>query len=98
MIPGLVDLHVHFSGNPLPNGEREDFDLHQTARRMLYCGVTAFLDLATNEPDKFFAARDQQRADLAASADEADIHGAGAAFGKWNLESAATSTPLKASS
>lgn len=90
VIPGLIDLHVHFSGNPRPDGERENFDLRGTARLMLYCGVTAFLDLAANSPETIFSVRDQQRANPVVAAGEADIYGAGVALGNWNLDGPAT--------
>jgi imidazolonepropionase-like amidohydrolase len=46
LIPGLVDAHVHSEGNRAPIGEpSEDFGPEETARRMLYAGVIAYLDL-----------------------------------------------------
>ncbi|HET7537771.1 MAG TPA: amidohydrolase family protein [Candidatus Didemnitutus sp.] len=83
ILPGLVDLHVHFPANALPDGKYEDLTLHETARRMLYCGVVAFLDLGTSTPAEFFAARDRQRAQPLAATDEADLYGAGTPFGFW---------------
>jgi len=94
VIPGLVDLHDHFSCNPLANGDDELFDVHETARVMLYCGVVAFLDLANGHYDKLFAERNTQRAEADNFAAESDIYCAGAAFGHWNLSSP-SATPGK---
>ena len=85
LVPGLIDLHVHISGNPFPDGSSERLTPQQTARRMLYAGVTAMLDLA-GDPDELFAARQQQREH---PTDEADLFAAGVGFGNWNLPSAA---------
>jgi imidazolonepropionase-like amidohydrolase len=94
VIPGLIDLHDHFSNNPLANGDDELFDVHETARVMLYCGVVAFLDLANGHYDKLFDERNRQRAVPDNFADESDIYCAGAAFGHWNLSSP-SATPGK---
>lgn len=94
VIPGLIDLHDHFSYNPLANGDDELFDVHETARVMLYCGVVAFLDLANGHYDKLFGERDKQRAAPDSFSDESDIYCAGAAFGRWNLSSP-SATPGK---
>jgi imidazolonepropionase-like amidohydrolase len=63
LLPGLHDLHVHGWGNQAPiEGEAADQDLglDGTARRMLYAGVTALLDLGSAE-DATLALRDRQR-------------------------------------
>jgi imidazolonepropionase-like amidohydrolase len=59
LIPGLVDAHVHSWGNLAPIGEPdEEFGVEGTARRMLYAGVTAFLDLGS-DANTVFAAREK---------------------------------------
>ncbi|HVZ65139.1 MAG TPA: amidohydrolase family protein [Lacunisphaera sp.] len=88
IIPGLVDLHVHSYGNVFADGTDQDLDPRATARLMLYCGVTAYLELGTRNLDDIFAARDGQRAKSSAAAGEADIYCAGLAFGPWGLASA----------
>lgn len=90
IIPGLIDLHVHDSGNPQPDGGYEDMERADTARRMLYCGVTAYLNLGASDYQSFFAHRDRQRANPLAPSDEADLYGTGALFGRWNIGTAAT--------
>ncbi|HVT73296.1 MAG TPA: amidohydrolase family protein [Lacunisphaera sp.] len=87
IIPGLVDLHVHSYGNVFADGTDQDLDPRATARLMLYCGVTAYLELGTRNLDDIFAARDAQRTHATASANEADIYCAGLAFGPWSLSS-----------
>lgn len=86
--PALIDLHVHYSGNPLPDGTHEDYDINKTARIMLYCGVCAFFDLAANHYQKVFAARDAQRSGTTTSAYESDIYCVGTAFGRWSITNA----------
>ncbi len=62
LIPGLVDAHVHSEGNRGPQAERgEVFWVEETARRMLYCGVTAYLDVGL-APARIFPLRDRLRA------------------------------------
>ncbi len=62
LIPGLVDAHVHSEGNRDSEfGKGEDFGPEETARRMLYAGVTAYLDLGL-DADSVFAARRKLRA------------------------------------
>ena len=90
VIPGLIDLHVHDSGNPQPDDGYEEMERADTARRMLYCGVTAYLNLGTSDYPAFFAHRDRQRAAPLAPSDEADLYGTGALFGRWNIGPAAT--------
>ncbi|MBI3884816.1 MAG: amidohydrolase family protein [Opitutae bacterium] len=89
VIPGLIDLHVHDAGNPQPDDGYEEMALGDTARRMLYCGVTAYLNLGTSESEEFFSRRDRQRARPLAPSDEADLYGAGEPFGRWSLGSPA---------
>ena len=87
VIPGLIDLHVHSYGNVFPNDTDEDLDPRLTARLMLYCGVTAYLELGTRNLDDIFSIRNGQRAGGAAAGSEADIYCAGVAFGPWSLTS-----------
>ena len=61
LIPGLVDAHVHSEGNRTSiSGPGEDFGPEETARRMLYAAVTAYLDLGL-DADTVFDARQKQR-------------------------------------
>jgi imidazolonepropionase-like amidohydrolase len=77
LIPGLVDAHVHSEGNRAPIGEPdEDFGPEETARRMLYAGVTAYLDLGL-DADTIFNARQNRREDALPGA---DIYAAGPVF------------------
>ncbi len=77
LIPGLVDAHVHSEGNRAPVGEPDEtFGPDETARRMLYAGVTAYLDLGL-DPDVIFDARSRQRN---GSLIGADIYAAGPVF------------------
>ncbi len=89
IIPGLIDLHVHSYGNVFPNDTDEDLDPRLTARLMLYCGVTAYLELGTRNLDDIFTVRNQQRAGAASAGSEADIYCAGVAFGPWSLSTPA---------
>ncbi|PAP77255.1 CIA30 family protein [Rubrivirga marina] len=76
MLPGLLDLHVHSYGNLSPSGV-ETLGTEGAARRMLYAGVTGFLDLFADE-DAIFALRDRQRAATGPERrDAADVHAAG---------------------
>lgn len=45
VIPGLADLHTHSYGNMAPNGYFDAPGTPIIAKRMLYAGVVAFLDL-----------------------------------------------------
>ena len=77
LIPGLVDAHVHSEGNRAPIGEPdEEFGPEETARRMLYAGVTAYLDLGL-DADTIFDARARQRTGALPGA---DIYAAGPVF------------------
>ena len=74
LIPGLVDAHVHSEGNRAPKGEPdEEFGPEETARRMLYAGVTAYLDLGL-DADTIFNARQKRRDGVIPGA---DIYAAG---------------------
>jgi imidazolonepropionase-like amidohydrolase len=69
VIPGLIDLHTHTYGNSTTSGK--PIDMPRTpgvALRLLYAGVTAFLDLFGNE-DELFNWREQQRAGALGGAD-----------------------------
>ena len=77
IIPGLIDLHTHAIVNEAPGGVSEFLGTEILARRMLYAGVTAFLDLFSDE-NYILALRDRQRRD--GIADTADIFAAGPCF------------------
>jgi imidazolonepropionase-like amidohydrolase len=85
IIPGLIDLHVHCSGNPFPNGEYEELGPEPTAKVMLYSGVCAYLDLFYGNFAEIFRTRNLQRTEPLKHRDEADIYCAGTGFGNWNL-------------
>jgi imidazolonepropionase-like amidohydrolase len=69
VIPGLVDLHTHTYGNVDTSGTPIDRpNPPGVALRMLYAGVTAFLDLFGAEEEQF-TARAQQRAGVLGGAD-----------------------------
>lgn len=68
IMPGLVDLHVHISGDQAPGGFFATLDSEATLRRYLYAGVTAVLDLFGDE-DSLFAVRERQRAQPASGSD-----------------------------
>jgi imidazolonepropionase-like amidohydrolase len=74
VIPGLHDLHVHSLVNLAPRRERELVGTPATARRMLFAGVTGFLELF-NEEEYVLALRDDWRAE--SSAARADLYAAG---------------------
>ncbi len=77
LIPGLIDAHVHSEGNKGPKGEPgEVFWVEETARRMLYAGVTAYLDVGL-DPRRIFPVRDRIRRHEAAAA---DVYAAGPVF------------------
>ena len=75
IIPGLVDLHTHAVLNQAPGGVSEFLGTEILARRMLYAGVTAFLDLF-NDENYILELRDRQRRD--GIVNTADIFAAGA--------------------
>jgi len=60
VIPGLNDMHVHSFGNMAPGNNLQLLMTTGTAKMMLYCGVTGFLDLFSSE-SQIFADREQQR-------------------------------------
>lgn len=72
VLPGLHDMHVHSYGNGSPAGAQM-FATEGSARRMLYAGVTGFLDLFSQE-ESIFALRERQRS---AGLLGADIYAAG---------------------
>jgi imidazolonepropionase-like amidohydrolase len=85
LIPGLVDLHVHCSGNPFPDGQYEDLSPELTARAMLFSGVVAYLDLFYGDFAKIFRSRNLQRTEPSKHHEEADIYCTGTGWGNWNL-------------
>jgi len=68
VIPGLNDMHVHSFGNVAPGNNMQLLMTPGTAKMMLYCGVTGFLDLFSLE-SQIFADREQQRKSGALGAD-----------------------------
>lgn len=60
VLPGLRDLHVHSTVNQAPGGVVDAIGTEKAARRMLYAGVTGFLDLFADE-ERIFAVRDRPR-------------------------------------
>ena len=60
VIPGLNDMHVHSFGNMAPGNNMQLLMTPGTAKMLLYCGVTGFLDLFSSE-SQIFADREQQR-------------------------------------
>ena len=60
VIPGLNDLHTHAYGNMAPGNTFDSPGPAVVARRLLYAGVTGFLDLFGDEDD-LYALREQQR-------------------------------------
>jgi hypothetical protein len=90
ILPGLIDLHVHTWGNALPDGRDLELGVRRSARAMLYAGVVACLDLATDDPASLFGERQLQRDGKPEALDEADVYAAGTPFGAWNLTSAAS--------
>ena len=62
VLPGFIDMHTHSYGNMGPNFTVMDMTMTPgVAYRMLYAGVTAFLDLFSAE-QYILPLRDQQRA------------------------------------
>lgn len=79
VLPGLRDFHVHSEVNQGPRGQVDRIGIEGAARRMLYAGVTGFLDLFHVE-DVILPLRDRQRASRNADRDDvpgADIFAAG---------------------
>ncbi|MFK7922661.1 MAG: CIA30 family protein [Bacteroidia bacterium] len=68
IVPAFVDLHTHSWGNAGVGGQMEFLMTSGVAERMLYCGVTAFLDLFSEE-NSIFAIRQQQRSEGLLGAD-----------------------------
>jgi imidazolonepropionase-like amidohydrolase len=75
LIPALVDAHVHSWGNQGPTGTLEIVGTLRSARRALYTGVGAILDLFSAER-QILEVRNEQRDGLLPPA--ADIYAAGA--------------------
>ena len=76
IVPGLHDMHTHSVLNQAPGGVTEMLGSEIVGRRMLYAGVTGFLDLF-NEENYVFGLRDRRRAG-SGSAPMADLYAAGA--------------------
>ena len=68
ILPGLHDLHTHSFGNQGPGRQGEMLGVPGTANRMLYAGVTGFLDLFNME-DMILGLRNRQRAGKLGGAD-----------------------------
>ncbi len=68
IIPGLTDLHTHSYGNMAPGNAFDGPGTAVVAKRMLYAGVTAFLDLFGME-SAMFALRTRQRSGEVGGAD-----------------------------
>ncbi len=68
VIPGLNDLHTHAYGNMAPGQVFDSPGTEVVSRRMLYAGVTGFLDLFGRE-DVLYGLRAAQRAGDAGGAD-----------------------------
>ncbi len=68
VIPGLNDLHTHSYGNMAPGGVFDGPGTGTVAKRMLYAGVTGFLDLFGRE-ETLFGLRERQRAGAVGGAD-----------------------------
>jgi imidazolonepropionase-like amidohydrolase len=60
VIPGLNDLHTHAYGNMAPGHTFDSPGTEVVARRLLYAGVTGFLDLFGSEDD-LYALRERQQ-------------------------------------
>ena len=60
VIPGLNELHTHAYGNMGPGGVFDSPGTEVVAKRLLYAGVTGFLDLFGDE-ETLFALRERQR-------------------------------------
>jgi len=59
VIPGLNDLHTHAYGNMAPGGVFDSPGTEVVAKRLLYAGVTGFLDLFGDE-ETLFTLRERQ--------------------------------------
>jgi imidazolonepropionase-like amidohydrolase len=75
VIPGLHDLHTHSFGHMGADGSMQMIGTPRAAQRMLYAGVTGFLDLFSAE-SAILPLRDRQRAN-AAALPGADVFAAG---------------------
>ena len=68
VLPGLNDLHTHSFGNQGPGNTFDMVGTAAVARRLLYAGVTGFLDLFGVEAS-LYGLREQQRAGELGGAD-----------------------------
>ncbi|TMP39301.1 amidohydrolase family protein [Pseudoalteromonas rubra] len=68
LIPGLIDMHVHAFGNRAPHAKSDFAGTEKISQRVLYAGVTGFLDLFGHELGQI-TARQQQRAGAFLGAD-----------------------------
>ncbi|MEQ1878903.1 MAG: amidohydrolase family protein, partial [Bdellovibrionia bacterium] len=76
LVPGFTDMHTHSWGNDAPFEKFEVSKTEGTSQRMLYSGVTAFLDLGSSE-DHIFDDRERQRS---GKFNGAAIYAAGSVF------------------
>ena len=76
VVPGLHDLHTHSFGNVAPGNALDTPGPRVIAQRLLYAGVTGFLDLFSPE-DAILSLRDRLRNDPQVSA---DVYAAGPCF------------------
>ncbi|AZZ96061.1 amidohydrolase family protein [Pseudoalteromonas sp. R3] len=60
LIPGLIDMHVHAFGNRAPHAKSDFAGTEKISQRVLYTGVTGFVDLFGHEQSQI-AARQKQR-------------------------------------
>lgn len=68
IIPGLTEMHTHSFGNQVPGGSNDSPGTAAIAQRMLYAGVTGFVDLFGSEEDLYLV-RERQRAGEMGGAD-----------------------------
>ena len=67
IIPGLNDLHTHSYGNMGPGGAFDSPGKAVVADRILYCGVTGFLDLFGGEDSLWNFRQSQQQGEAGGS-------------------------------
>jgi imidazolonepropionase-like amidohydrolase len=68
IIPGLNDMHTHSYGNQIPGDTNDSPGTEVVAQRLLYAGVTGFLDLFGDE-DTLYELRARQDAGEVGGAD-----------------------------
>ncbi|MGK0473210.1 MAG: dihydroorotase-like cyclic amidohydrolase, partial [Candidatus Azotimanducaceae bacterium] len=51
LVPGLIDMHVHAFGNRAPDTPNDSPGIEAISIRLLYAGVTGFVDLFGDEPN-----------------------------------------------